>query len=538
MSAETKPNYIMLDYGPVHAVGELYQYKKPNFLPLMPEFVNLTTFSESVNVYNKIAEYAKAQGKDEMISPYVHRVCEKYYLTETQMDYVYYHIILKCIENEIKEKHNSFSSTLNEKRDILRFPTANISAMQQFMHNKILQGERSISALCEDALCEAFKKESLFLSGAIAETIQALVVNAMIVGALNKNNEFEMPFVALGYHLGSGFFTSYLYESKDFHGLFGYVKNQINIDVLEQKYDLWKDCYEYVKFNAKSFHHMDTVFLDKECQWHLRMILKKHQTYSESLISPILLKLVILKIINLGLLHGSKEGIQNAFTRHLKEVGVESRGALDERLFITECINNILTVSGVVLLEFLCEQKIFMAYLERNPNTKELTRMAQLKSSISLSLQLSTSYFYPYLTESNKELYATVSFEHNSVHYKVPNLEHEIHNDAANTGTLNKNCIFHTNSKALLTRYSIDIYFLMDSLSKLDEFANICIQDVSDERKEIIYKLLSMLYSINFKKIHKDYLSTELINYALNFNLLSNVILLKKIKELEDKSTY
>jgi hypothetical protein len=78
----------------------------------------------------------------------------------------------------------------------------------------------------------------------------------------------------------------------------------------------------------------------------------------------------------------------------------------------------------------------------------------------------------------------------------------------------------------------------MDSLSKLDEFANICIQDVSDERKEIIYKLLSMLYSINFKKIHKDYLSTELINYALNFNLLSNVILLKKIKELEDKSTY
>lgn len=109
--------------------------------------------------------------------------------------------------------------------------------MQQFMHNKILQGERSISALCEDALCEAFKKESLFLSGAIAETIQALVVNAMIVGALNKNNEFEMPFVALGYHLGSGFFTSYLYESKDFHGLFGYVKNQINIDVLEQKYE-------------------------------------------------------------------------------------------------------------------------------------------------------------------------------------------------------------------------------------------------------------------------------------------------------------
>jgi hypothetical protein len=31
----------------------------------------------------------------------------------------------------------SFSSTLNEKRDILRLPTANISAMQQFMNNKI-----------------------------------------------------------------------------------------------------------------------------------------------------------------------------------------------------------------------------------------------------------------------------------------------------------------------------------------------------------------------------------------------------------------
>jgi hypothetical protein len=54
----------------------------------------------------------------------------------------------------------------------------------------------------------------------------------------------------------------------------------------------------------------------------------------------------------------------------------------------------------------------------------------------------------------------------------------------------------------------------------MTKFTNICIQDVSD-----LY--INLWYSIK-----------NPINYALNFNSLSNVILLKKIKELEDKSTY
>jgi hypothetical protein len=81
----------------------------------------------------------------------------------------------------------------------------------------------------------------------------------------------------------------------------------------------------------------------------------------------------------------------------------------------------------------------------------------------------------------------------------LQNLEHEIHNDAANTGTLNEKCISLTNS---LTPTPIYIYRGDIVSIFMTKFTNICIQ--------VIYK--------------------NPINYALNFNLLSNVILLKKIK--------
>jgi hypothetical protein len=495
---------------------------------------HVTCLNNAIKIYQQILDYAKEVGTTQKDFPNVctsNCISGKYYLTETQLDHVYYNILLKSIE--ISFDNNSLASTVTKKRDTLRLPKANediLAAMQEFQQKKIVVGERSESAVCENALKEAFTQEPLFLSTVVAETIKDLVFNAMTVGHL-VDNEFEMAAATLSTHLGKGILTAYLYKSDDFAGLFGHIKNELKVNLLEEKHQLWNECYAYVKDNIVN---MEEIFGNKEHQWNLRMILKKHKTYSQSLRNPILLKLIILKILHLGLVQASQEGIHTVISGYLNKLGVKKHVIFEQSLLISEYINEIFSISGAVLLEFLNEQKIFRVYKKRERHHKH-TRMAQLKSSILMSLQLSTSYFYPFLTESNRNLFINFSFDQETIRYKASNVEEQIHNKDSNMGVLNENCIFVTHPESASTTYSTDIYFLIDYLSNFGKIANKRIQDVSDEEKELIYQFISTLYCINFNKMPKDELSFELINHALNFNSITDVILYNKIKELKDK---